>query len=130
MLSIDGLPSMAFRMQVAHRLLRTATEAEAHFNLGIEATEASTNIHGILGQTFRADHAKRAAEFTALTNLIHAPIVLEAEWEGISGRGVRKGPHAGRPDEPRMSIQSIRASRSPPPWSVQLIEYHHSHLDS
>ena len=86
-LSIDGLLTMTVRMQVAHRLLRTETEAEAHFNLGIKAIEASSDIHGILGQTFRADHAGRAAEYTALTNLIHAPIVVEAE----SGKGFLDG---------------------------------------
>ena len=87
MLYIDGLLTMTVRMQVAHRLLRTATEAEAHFNLGIKSIKASSDIHGILGQTFRADHAQRAAEYTALSFLIHAPIVVEAK----SGKGFLDG---------------------------------------
>ena len=87
LLSIDGLLTMTVRMQVAHRLLRTATEAEAHFNLGVKTIEATDDVHGILGQTFRADHARRAAEYTALSNLIHAPIVVEAE----SGKGFLDG---------------------------------------
>ena len=87
MLNIDGLLTMTVRMQVAHRLLPIATEAEAHFNIGIKSIEASPDIHNILGQTFRENHAERAAEYSALSNLIHAPIVVEAE----SGKGFLDG---------------------------------------
>ncbi|CAI5491099.1 unnamed protein product [Closterium sp. Naga37s-1] len=84
LLSIDGLITLDLRLRVAHPKLQTPTEAEAHINVGIAELEHTEEIHGVLGQTYRADHAARAADFQRLVASMHRPISADgAEGEGF-----------------------------------------------
>ena len=78
---------MSVRMRVANPLLQSPTDAEAHFNLGINDVLKTDAIHGVLGQTYRKDHADRAAKYYELSALLKAPVVADAE----SGEGFLDG---------------------------------------
>ena len=86
-LKIAGLLDMSVRMRVANPLLQSPTDAEAHFNLGIIEVERTDAIHGVLGQTYRKDHAERAAKYSELSALLKAPVVADA----ASGKGFLDG---------------------------------------
>lgn len=49
--------------------------------------QKTSSIHGILGQTYRADHSERANEFTKLSALLKAPIIAD----GVTGKGFLDG---------------------------------------
>ncbi|CAI5948503.1 unnamed protein product [Closterium sp. NIES-65] len=51
-LTIDGLVDMGILARLAHPLMQTATEAQAHFNVHIARLNHTSGIHGVLGQTF------------------------------------------------------------------------------
>eukprot|EP00897_Mesotaenium_endlicherianum_P003902 jgi/Mesen1/353/ME000001S02666 len=84
---IAGLLSMDMRLRVAHPLLQTPDDAEVHINAGFNNIENTPAIHGVLGQTYRADHTQRAVSFSKLTALLHAPITADGE----SGKGFLDG---------------------------------------
>ncbi|CAI5951096.1 unnamed protein product [Closterium sp. NIES-64] len=84
LLTIDGLVSLDLRLRVAHPKLQTPTEAEAHINVGIAELEHTDEIHGVLGQTYRADHSQRAVDFQRLIASLHRPISADsAEGKGF-----------------------------------------------
>ncbi|CAI5526765.1 unnamed protein product [Closterium sp. Naga37s-1] len=87
MLSIAGLITLDLRLRVAHPKLQTPTDAEAHINVGIAELEHTEEIHGVLGQTYRADHAARAADFQRLVSSLHRPISAD----GAEGKGFLDG---------------------------------------
>ncbi|CAI5984522.1 unnamed protein product [Closterium sp. NIES-65] len=87
MLSIAGLITLDLRLRVAHPKLQTPTDAEAHINVGIAELEHTEEIHGVLGQTYRADHAARAADFQRLVANLHRPISAD----GAEGKGFLDG---------------------------------------
>ncbi|CAI7850651.1 unnamed protein product [Closterium sp. NIES-53] len=87
MLTIDGLISLDLRLRVAHPKLQTPTDAEAHINVGIAELEHTEEIHGVLGQTYRADHTQRAADFQRLIASLHRPISADA----AEGKGFLDG---------------------------------------
>ncbi|CAI5493694.1 unnamed protein product [Closterium sp. Naga37s-1] len=86
-LSIDGLVSLDLRLRVANPKLQTPTDAEAHINVGIVELEHTEEIHGVLGQTYRDDHSRRAADFQKLITSLHHPISADGE----SGKGFLDG---------------------------------------
>ena len=86
-LKIAGLLDMSVRMRVANPLLQSPTDAEAHFNLGINEVQKTDAIHGVLGQTYRRDHAERAAKYSEFAALLKAPVVADA----ASGKGFLDG---------------------------------------
>lgn len=86
-LKIAGLLDMSVRMRVANPLLQSQTDAEAHFNLGINDVLKTDAIHGVLGQTYRKDHAARAEKYSELAALLKAPVVADA----ASGKGFLDG---------------------------------------
>ncbi|CAI5994189.1 unnamed protein product [Closterium sp. NIES-64] len=86
-LSIDGLVSLDLRLRVANPKLQTPTDAEAHINVGIVELEHTEEIHGVLGQTYRDDHSRRAADFQKLIASLHHPISADGE----SGKGFLDG---------------------------------------
>ncbi|CAI7780048.1 unnamed protein product [Closterium sp. NIES-53] len=84
LLTIDGLISLDLRLRVAHPKLQTPSDAEAHINVGIAELEHTDAIHGVLGQTYRDDHAQRAADFQKLIASLHRPISADsAEGQGF-----------------------------------------------
>lgn len=76
---IQGLLDMDVRLRVAHPLLRTAEDAEAHIGLGINYINHSPSIHGVLGQTYREGREVRAVEFQKLTEALHRPVGADSE---------------------------------------------------
>lgn len=86
-LKIAGLLDMSVRMRVANPLLQSPTDAEAHFSLGINEVQKTDAIHGILGQTYRKNHADRAVKYSELSALLKAPVVADGE----SGKGFLDG---------------------------------------
>ncbi|CAI5968124.1 unnamed protein product [Closterium sp. NIES-64] len=87
LLTIDGLISLDLRLRVAHPKLQTPSDAEAHINVGIAELEHTDAIHGVLGQTYRDDHAQRAADFQKLIASLHRPISAD----GAEGQGFLDG---------------------------------------
>ncbi|CAI5492359.1 unnamed protein product [Closterium sp. Naga37s-1] len=77
-LVIDGLVTLDLRLRVANPKLQTPTEAEAHINVGIVEMEHTDDVHGVLGQTYRPDHAARAADFQKMIATLHRPISAES----------------------------------------------------
>ena len=86
-LKIAGLLDLSVRMRVANPLLPAPPDAEAHSNLGINEVKRTEAIHGVLGQTYRKDHAERAAKYSELSALLKAPVVADA----ASGKGFLDG---------------------------------------
>eukprot|EP00897_Mesotaenium_endlicherianum_P000304 jgi/Mesen1/10274/ME000785S09551 len=84
---IAGLLNMDVRLRVAHPLLQTPEEAEVHINVGFNSIENTPEIHGVLGQTYRADHTERAVNFENMAALLHGPIIADGE----SGKGFLDG---------------------------------------
>ncbi|CAI6003065.1 unnamed protein product [Closterium sp. NIES-64] len=83
-LDIEGLVTLDMRLRVANPKLQTPTEAEAHINVGIVELSHTDEIHGVLGQTYREDHAQRAADFQKMIASLHRPISADgAEGEGF-----------------------------------------------
>ncbi|CAI5943313.1 unnamed protein product [Closterium sp. NIES-64] len=84
LLTIDGLVALDLRLRVAHPKLQTPSDAEVHLNVGIAELERTDDIHGVLGQTYREDHAQRAADFQRLIATLNHPITADgAEGEGF-----------------------------------------------
>ncbi|CAI5993694.1 unnamed protein product [Closterium sp. NIES-64] len=147
-LTIDGLVDMGISARLAHPLMQTATEAQAHFNVHIarlnvrpsdcsrspvvvlclagsaiitvlvwypfchfvpcnvfpspispsppscrslfpSLVQHTSGIHGVLGQTFRAEESRkvRSLRYRLLTRLLREPVEVESE----SGRGFLDG---------------------------------------
>ncbi|CAI6002635.1 unnamed protein product [Closterium sp. NIES-64] len=78
-LVIDGLVGLDLRLRVANPKLQTPNDAEAHINVGIVELEHTDDVHGVLGQTYRPDHAARAANFQEMIATLHRPISAESE---------------------------------------------------
>ncbi|CAI5512818.1 unnamed protein product [Closterium sp. Naga37s-1] len=88
-LTIDGVVEMGITARLAHPLMQTATEAQAHFNVYIARLNHTNGIHGVLGQTFRAEESRkvRSLRYRLLTRLLREPVEVESE----SGRGFLDG---------------------------------------
>ncbi|CAI5480907.1 unnamed protein product [Closterium sp. Yama58-4] len=73
-------------VRVAHSLLQTPTEVEAHFNVELSNVVISSAVHGVLGQTFRntPKQLQRAVKYSHLAALLHHPVdVDKAEGKGF-----------------------------------------------
>eukprot|EP00271_Cylindrocystis_brebissonii_P017368 TRINITY_DN44_c0_g2_i3.p1 TRINITY_DN44_c0_g2~~TRINITY_DN44_c0_g2_i3.p1 ORF type:complete len:304 (-),score=43.83 TRINITY_DN44_c0_g2_i3:1022-1933(-) len=86
-LVIDGLLDLDLRLRVAHKLLQTEGESRCHFSLGFNSITPTENIHGVLGQTYRKDHAQRAEEFSLVAAKLHHNI----QADGPEGLGFLDG---------------------------------------
>ncbi|GJP35457.1 hypothetical protein CLOM_g19980 [Closterium sp. NIES-68] len=87
--TIEGVGELDVRMRVAHPLLQTPDEAEAHFNIALTDIVTTPLVHGVLGQTFRdtPEQQSRALRYTHLSSLLHHPIAADTE----EGRGFLDG---------------------------------------
>jgi hypothetical protein len=76
-------------LRVAHPLLQTSAEAFAHFNVKVDSFKPTRDVHGVLGQTFRADaqHLVKMLEYKLLASLLRGPVVADGE----SGAGYLEG---------------------------------------
>eukprot|EP00897_Mesotaenium_endlicherianum_P000333 jgi/Mesen1/102/ME1119657C07551 len=86
-LTIGDLVSLDITMRVAHPMLQSEDDAEVHFNIAFNNLQPTPEIHGVLGQTFRADREQRAVDYSDMGMLLHAPI----QADGESGRGFLDG---------------------------------------
>eukprot|EP00271_Cylindrocystis_brebissonii_P017364 TRINITY_DN44_c0_g1_i1.p1 TRINITY_DN44_c0_g1~~TRINITY_DN44_c0_g1_i1.p1 ORF type:complete len:463 (-),score=59.13 TRINITY_DN44_c0_g1_i1:854-2242(-) len=86
-LVIDGVLDLDLRLRVAHKLLQTEGESRCHFSLGVNSITPTENIHGVLGQTYRKDHAQRAEEFSLIAAKLHHNI----QADGPEGLGFLDG---------------------------------------
>ncbi|CAI7851106.1 unnamed protein product [Closterium sp. NIES-54] len=59
----------------------------SHINVGVSEFARTDAIHGMLGQTFRADHAQRAADFQKLVAALHRRVSADSE----EGKGFLDG---------------------------------------
>ncbi|CAI5985615.1 unnamed protein product [Closterium sp. NIES-65] len=83
-LKIEGVADLSVTARVAHPLMQTATEAQAHFNVHIEQLNHTEGIHGVLGQTFlgEASRAVRSLRHRLLTRLLREPVDVESSEGG------------------------------------------------
>ncbi|GJP36828.1 hypothetical protein CLOM_g21301 [Closterium sp. NIES-68] len=88
-LTIQGVVDMGVTARVAHPLMQTADEAQAHFNVAIEQLNNTEGIHGVLGQTFRGEPTRKvqSLRYRLLTRLLREAVDVESE----SGRGFLDG---------------------------------------
>ncbi|CAI7849369.1 unnamed protein product [Closterium sp. NIES-54] len=86
-LTVDSLLDVQIKLRVAHPLLQTTTDAQAHINLHFSHIKPSPRMHGVLGQTYRSGRERRAMDFSALAVLLGHPIAAEGE----EGRGFLDG---------------------------------------
>lgn len=82
-LKIEGLLEMELNLRPAQPQLRRKEDAEVHFDVAINKIHASSSVHGVLGQTYRADRAERAAAFRSTGDSVVA--------DGESGKGFLDG---------------------------------------
>ncbi|CAI5530479.1 unnamed protein product [Closterium sp. Naga37s-1] len=85
---IQGLAEINVRARVAHPLLQSMGEAEAHFIIEFMDLQTTPAIHGVLGQTFREtpDGQHRDLTYSHLSGLL-----LRAGQEGEKGDGFLEG---------------------------------------
>jgi hypothetical protein len=84
---IDGMLVAEVRLRVAHPLLQRPDDAQVHISMDIVDLAYTPTIHGVLGQTYRADREERALNYTTLATLMKTPIAADME----SGRGFLDG---------------------------------------
>ncbi|GJP44035.1 hypothetical protein CLOM_g3427 [Closterium sp. NIES-68] len=77
--SIPDLIELDVKLRVAHPLLQTADDAEAHINLAFRHVQTTKDIHGVMGQTYRSGREQRAMDYTALSALLHRPVAVDSE---------------------------------------------------
>ena len=57
--TIEGVVELVMKMRPEVASLRTQADGTVHFDLDFSSMVVSHNAHGILGQTYRADHRNR-----------------------------------------------------------------------
>jgi hypothetical protein len=88
-LVIGNLVDVSISVRVAHPLLQTPDSAEVHFNLKFNDLKVTSNVHGVLGQTYRdtPEQLMKAVKYSELSQLLGQPIAADAE----SGKGFLEG---------------------------------------
>lgn len=84
---IAGILNMDARLRVANPLLQTPEETYVHISVAFNSLKHTDSIHGVLGQTYRATHEKRAEEFSEVSTSSLKPIAADGE----SGSGFLDG---------------------------------------
>lgn len=86
---IADLLDIDVRLTVADEILRTATDAEVHFGLGFNFVKRTSQVHGILGQTYRENEGReeRAEKFIEMERIAQENIIAD----GPSGNGFLDG---------------------------------------
>ena len=74
-------------LRVANPLLQTPTDAMTHINVMFLDAEATDDVHGVMGQTFRLDRVKRARDYIAISHMLHRPVSAD----GATGQGFLDG---------------------------------------
>ncbi|CAI5960991.1 unnamed protein product [Closterium sp. NIES-65] len=76
--TIAGLLEMEIKLRVAHPLLQIAEDAETHINVAFDAVEATNQVHGIMGQTYREGRGKRAMDYNTLAHALGRLVAADA----------------------------------------------------
>ena len=74
-------------LRVANPLLQTPTDAMTHINVMFLDAESTDDVHGVMGQTFRADRIRRARDYIAISHVLHRPVSAD----GATGQGFLDG---------------------------------------
>ena len=85
--TLPGLLTIRLALCAEVRRWRTRSNAWTHFDVSLSRVSSSTNVHGVLGQTFRKDHGSRSMDFKALASLLRRPVAAD----GVSGAGFLDG---------------------------------------
>ena len=85
--TLPGLITIEVALRAEHRRWRTRSNAWTHFDVSLSQVHLSNKMHGVLGQTFRADRGSRSMDFKALTSLLRRPVAAD----GPSGAGFLDG---------------------------------------
>ena len=86
-LKIDGLLDLGVTLRAAHPLLQTPDDAQVHLNVQFNRVAHSSDVHGVMGQTYRNGRTKRAMEYTALSSLLRKTVSADSD----TGRGFLDG---------------------------------------
>eukprot|EP00475_Leptophrys_vorax_P022043 TRINITY_DN299_c0_g1_i4.p2 TRINITY_DN299_c0_g1~~TRINITY_DN299_c0_g1_i4.p2 ORF type:complete len:458 (-),score=-7.78 TRINITY_DN299_c0_g1_i4:238-1611(-) len=84
---IAGRMTMDVKLRVAHPLLQTADDAQAHINVHFVDVQASPDVHGVMGQTYREGREQRAMQYSSLSLLLRHPFAAD----GLEGKGFLDG---------------------------------------
>ncbi|CAI5512308.1 unnamed protein product [Closterium sp. Naga37s-1] len=98
--TIAGLLDMEIKLRVAHPLLQTPDDAEAHINLAFDGVEATEQVHGIIGQTYREGREKRAMDYNTLAHALGHPVAADA----AEGAGFLDGKTADYEQQQRLAL--------------------------
>eukprot|EP00850_Spirogloea_muscicola_P019523 SM000192S04918 [mRNA] locus=s192:261165:262753:- [translate_table: standard] len=77
--SVPGLLEADIRLRIAHPLLQSKDDAQTHLNVQLLDVRVSPRVHGVLGQTYRDDHAARALKYSALAELMGHNVAADGE---------------------------------------------------
>ncbi|CAI5463410.1 unnamed protein product [Closterium sp. Yama58-4] len=86
-LEIADLLDLEIKLRVAHPLLQTPHDAQAHINVQFLQVLGTPEVHGIVGQTYRDGREKRTVTFAELAELTGRPIAADGE----EGKGFLDG---------------------------------------
>ncbi|CAI5490076.1 unnamed protein product [Closterium sp. Naga37s-1] len=86
-LEIADLLDLDIKLRVAHPLLQTPDDAQAHINVQFLQVLGTPEVHGIVGQTYRDGREKRTVTFAELAELTGRPIAADGE----EGKGFLDG---------------------------------------
>ncbi|CAI5496354.1 unnamed protein product [Closterium sp. Naga37s-1] len=86
-LRLKNLLELELKLRAAHPLLQTPEDAQVHINLMFVDSNPSSDVHGVMGQTYRSGREQRTLEYSRLAALLHHPVSVDGE----EGKGFLDG---------------------------------------
>ncbi|CAI5508713.1 unnamed protein product [Closterium sp. Naga37s-1] len=86
-LRLENLLELELKLRAAHPLLQTPEDAQVHINLMFVDSNPSSEVHGVMGQTYRSGREQRTMEYSRLAALLHHPVSVDGE----EGKGFLDG---------------------------------------
>ncbi|CAI7874606.1 unnamed protein product [Closterium sp. NIES-53] len=88
-LAVADVARMIIRARVAHPMLQTPTDSQAHFSVEFLLVDASPGMHGVLGQTYQQtrERAAKVAEVVERARRTGLPVMTDEE----AGKGFLDG---------------------------------------
>eukprot|EP00271_Cylindrocystis_brebissonii_P015060 TRINITY_DN369_c0_g2_i1.p1 TRINITY_DN369_c0_g2~~TRINITY_DN369_c0_g2_i1.p1 ORF type:complete len:415 (-),score=56.78 TRINITY_DN369_c0_g2_i1:1859-3103(-) len=74
---VTDLLEAEVRLRIAHPLLQLDSDAEVHMNVDILDLDFSEAVHGVLGQTYRAEKVAQALNYAVLSDLMYVTNTAE-----------------------------------------------------
>jgi hypothetical protein len=82
--SIAGVAKLLLRLRPEIANFRTETDGTVHFDFEFVESQLSDNAHGVLGQTYRPDHANRlSTQKLVYSKLLNAMVIPTENGEGF-----------------------------------------------